>query len=550
MILAAGYGTRLAPLTDHVPKPLLPVDGQSLLDHAIASLVAAGIEEIAVNTHHLGQMIADRLAGRADSARFTLFPEQEILGTGGALDGAREFLARADHFVIHNGDVLCNADLGALLADHLTAGALATLLLCDWPEINSVAIDAEGSVRRVGGDSASDPADWTRLTYTGVGVFRRDLLADIGPGFSSLIDPLIRAKDLHPGRVRGFVQKGLSWSDLGTPARYLEALPGDEASPSGAVQVHRITGHGSQRRFWRLGGPDFSLVAMVSPAEDEEFERFCDIGRWLHAEGLGAPDILSANPVEKSVLMQDLGSESLFDLAARVNPGPLYEKVVDHLLLLQGRTDRARATCPAAVDRVLDRAVLRWETDYFRERFLAGHCGLKAAELADLTPEFEELATATGRQPLVLIHRDFQSQNIHLTGGQVGLVDFQGMRLGPIGYDIMSLVMDPYVDLPAALKAGLVERFCLATAGDHAPEELEAMTVSAGLQRIMQALGAFGFLGHVRGKTAFLAHIPRALDHLDFLLGEVGRIQEEGSSAQKNWLPAGGLPRLTRLVQS
>jgi len=145
------------------------------------------------------------------------------------------------------------------------------------------------------------------------------------------------------------------------------------------------------------------------------------------------------------------------------------------------------------------------------------------------------------------MHRDFQSQNIHLLDEAVRLIDFQGMRLGPLGYDIMSLVMDPYQDLPAELKEELLARFCVAADSELSPGQVRAMTVAAGLQRLMQALGAFGFLGHVKGKPAFLQHIPRAVAHLCWLLRELDKIQKEGTPEEKQWLPS-AMPTLVRLV--
>jgi aminoglycoside/choline kinase family phosphotransferase/choline kinase len=557
MILAAGYGTRLAPLTDHVPKPLLPVNGRTLLDHAIAALDRAGVRDVAVNTHHLGPLIGRHLAARPDASRFAIFHEPEILGTGGALDGARDFLAGGDHFLVHNGDVISDADLKALVDGHLRSGALATLLLADWPPVNSVAVTAEGAVARIGPALAGDDPAWRRLTYTGIGVFRREILQDIGPGFSSLIDPLVRAKDRQPGSVRGLAPDGLGWSDLGTPARYLAALDGDEeggGEAGGHLQVRRLTGHGSDRRFWRLEGQGFSLVAMASPAEDPEFQRFVAVGRWLHERGLGAPALLNVSEQENTLVMQDVGRRSLYLLAtsagaAEAERDRAYEEVVDHLLLLQAATDRAAEECPLAVDRRLAHEDLRWETGYFRERFLQGHCGLAGQDLAGLDGEFEELARAVARQPLVLLHRDFQSQNIHLQDGAVKVLDFQGMRLGPLGYDIMSLVMDPYVDLPRHLRLRLRARFCRGAGSGHQPDALQAMALGAGLQRIMQALGAYGFLGHVKGKTHFLDHVPAALSGLRSLLDELQTAAEEATPETAPWLPAGGMPRLTALVR-
>jgi MurNAc alpha-1-phosphate uridylyltransferase len=349
-ILAAGYGSRgwrHSPIT--YPSPCLPVGGETLLDRAAAALTAAGCETIGVNTHHLAPMISDHLARqeRAD-ADFLIFYEPEILGTGGALHGARALLSSApSDFLLHNGDVICGADLAQLMDEHRRTGALATLLLVDHPAINSVAVDGAGAVRRIGGDGGGDDAAWERLTYTGIGIFRRELLQDIGPGFSSLIDPLVRAKDGRPGSVRGVTQESLNWSDLGTPARYLAALPEAPASAAAGMRVEAITGHGSDRRFWRLAVRGHSLVAMVSHPSDEEFERYVQVARWLHREDLGGPRILAANPDEKSALMEDLGDDSLLNRAARGQDlEESYRQVLRHLLALQAHTQRARISCP------------------------------------------------------------------------------------------------------------------------------------------------------------------------------------------------------------
>jgi len=116
------------------------------------------------------------------------------------------------------------------------------------------------------------------------------------------------------------------------------------------------------------------------------------------------------------------------------------------------------------------------------------------------------------------MHRDFQSQNILFQDGLVRLVDFQGLRAGPLTYDVMSLLRDSYVDLGSDLREELLEyyRGQLAAAGgpDLDRDELRAMTVVAGLQRNMQALGAFSFLSRVKGKTHFRRYIPLGIRHL------------------------------------
>lgn len=533
MILAAGYGTRLAPVTDHVPKPLLPVDGQTLLDRIIGGFDLVGIRDIGLNVHHLADQIAEHIDHRADSGRFDLFREEEILGTGGALHGARDFLSGSPAFLLYNGDVLCDADLAGLVMDHRRSGALATLLLVDWPAVNSVTLSEYGSISSIADLPRPNP-DGRALTYAGIGVFARELLDDIGPGFSSLIDPLVRAIATDPGSVRGHVPENPGWSDLGTLARYLDAqsdvlptTPTKRVAPG--LILERITGHGSDRKFWRLGKDEWSAVAMVTPPEDAEFDRFVSVAGFLKHHDLGAPTLLSVAEDDHTLLMEDLGSDSLYSLvqaegfeSERV--AELYRLAVDRLVELQAVSRTAMTECPLAVDRSLDYDGLRWETSYFQHRFLEGHLGLDPTGLDHLESEFHQLAEMVAASPGGLIHRDFQSQNILAVDGRIGLVDFQGMRLGPMGYDLASLIYDPYVRMPEHLRNDLVERFAAGGKSGVPPQEIRQMVQMAGLQRVMQALGAYGFLGQVRGKRGFLSHIPAAIAILKELLGETGNI--------------------------
>ena len=318
-ILAAGFGSRLAPITEHLPKPLLTVGGATLLDHAVAALDRAGIKNIAVNSHHLGSLVENHVVGRSDASRFQLFPEKEIQGTGGALHGARTFLEEADYFVVFNGDVLCDVDLSALIGVHIENQALATLLLVDRPNINTVHLNADQSIIHIEGAGPLEeaPAEGNGLTYTGIGVFSRRILEDIGPGFSSLIAPLVRAMAIKSDCVKGLAPSGIFWDDLGTLPRLLHAAQDIDDDParyswlqntpnlvSPPMHMTRITGHGSDRHFWRLATVGWAAIAMQSPADDEEFTRQLSIGKFLHDKELGSAQVFSADEAAKVLLDQ------------------------------------------------------------------------------------------------------------------------------------------------------------------------------------------------------------------------------------------------------
>ena len=555
MILAAGLGTRLRPLTDTTPKPLVQLGGRTLLARIAARLHGAGARRLAVNAHHLPQRIADASQALDGFDEIRVFLEPEILGTAGGIANAREFFRGEPHVLLHNGDVDIAADadtdLGALVADHLATGAAATLLLADWPAVNTVLLGGDGVVRDVGGRAGSAARDGDRsLTYTGVAVLSARFLDDLPDGPGSLADALLSRIGCEPGAVRGVAPAGLRWSDLGTPGRYLEALlalddPADADAVAAAVaalpvvraggwegaEVARLAPEGSDRGFWRLRRGAASAVLMKDRPCDPEFDRAVAVAAFLHAQDLGGAAVLGADREDGAALLEDLGDDSLHRLAHApgADRAALYGPVVDLLAALQSRGTARSAACPAVRDRVFGREDLLAETAYFSRRFLLEDRGLPAAALAGLDAEFAALADAVAAQPRALMHRDFQSRNILVRDGRVRLVDVQGMRLGPWAYDLMSLLRDAYVDLDDGLRAALLDRFARASAaaGGPAPSrstDLHRDATLAGLQRVMQALGAFAFLSNVKGKKAFRTHIPLAWNHLHDLLADADRL--------------------------
>lgn len=306
---------------------------------------------------------------------------------------------------------------------------------------------------------------------------------------------------------------------------------------SGDLRAARLTGHGSDRAFWRLGEGGRTAILMQTTAVDPEFERFLAIGTFLHEEQLGGPEILAVDKGARAVLLEDLGDDTLYRLVlgetgvSSPTTGPaatpvtatiantdLYRQVIDLLVELQTRGTVAAARCPLATGRRFDYDTLRGETDYFRRRFLGDFARVPAAERDALDDEFHRLATAVLAQPVVLMHRDFQSQNILIKDGCVRLVDFQGMRRGPLAYDLMSLLRDSYVALDPSLRADLEDHYRRRLADRGGPaldrEELRVMAILAGLQRNLQALGAFAFLSLVKGKEWFGDYVPLGLRHV------------------------------------
>ncbi|MFO7582569.1 N-acetylmuramate alpha-1-phosphate uridylyltransferase MurU [Guyparkeria sp.] len=219
MILAAGRGERLRPLTDHTPKPLIDVGGRPLIEHHLERLAAAGIERVVINLAHLGEQIRAHLG---DGRRWGLSLEYSVEGDRAetALETAGGIRHALDHlsstFLLVNGDVLTDIDYQDLVqrAAGLPIHCHAHLVLVDNPSHHpegDFALDAVGRL-------AMDAID--RCTYSGVGLYRREMFADLEPGRRAL-GPLLR-EGIAAGRVCGERHRG-DWLDVGTQERLAEA---------------------------------------------------------------------------------------------------------------------------------------------------------------------------------------------------------------------------------------------------------------------------------------------------------------------------------------
>jgi mannose-1-phosphate guanylyltransferase len=234
MLLSAGRGVRFRPVTEQIPKPLIPFLNVPLIDAHIASLAAAGVSEIGVNLHHLGDQIEGHLRDRpADSPKLHFFREPILLGTAGALANAAVFLSGGD-FLVVNADAAIFPDVAGLMARHRESGRAATLLVTENRDPDRYTpLQAEGD--RITGFGGSTPRP---LLFTGVSVVSPRLLPRIPAGERALVedlwDPLLREGKEEIGWV---LHEG-PFADLGRPRDLLraslEALERGGPFPAGA----------------------------------------------------------------------------------------------------------------------------------------------------------------------------------------------------------------------------------------------------------------------------------------------------------------------------
>ena len=225
MILAAGLGTRLRPLTDALPKPLLPVAGTPLIVWNLLLLRKHGIREVIINLHYLGDLIEKELGdGSTWDMSLAYSHEWTLLGTGGGIKQAQWFFGN-EPFLVLNGDTLLELDLGDLMARHREGGGLATMVLREDPEADqwgAVEIDERQHVMRIVGRGRSAASSLGKRMFAGVHVIDPRLLDRVPYGReSSIIDAYVDEIE-RGGIVLGYTMDGY-WSDIGTPERYAGA---------------------------------------------------------------------------------------------------------------------------------------------------------------------------------------------------------------------------------------------------------------------------------------------------------------------------------------
>jgi hypothetical protein len=288
--------------------------------------------------------------------------------------------------------------------------------------------------------------------------------------------------------------------------------PGDEA-------LTLLAQGGSDRKFYRALTDRGAFVVMTAPGFRYELRAFLDVGAYLHGCEAGVPEIIARDDDGQLVLLEDVGDDSLYAIlqrtADRGQVMDLYRQVLTALARLQMKATPQMRTCNYLKNRSFGYEALRWETDYFTECFLRGYCGIDIEQESELDDDLHSLAEAVAAEPRYFMHRDFQSKNIHFKDGRVRIIDFQTATCGLLQYDLASLLKDAYAPLSPAERQELLGFYVQELADAWGlvldADAFTSMFHRAGLQRTMQALGAFAFLSMRKGKSEFVQYIPAGL---------------------------------------
>ncbi len=238
MILAAGLGTRLRPLTSEKPKPLVPIGNIPIINLLIQYLKGHGIHEIIVNAHHHYQQLIDHLdRGKPFGINIDVKVEPEILGTGGGIKNTEDFWD-TDPFIVINSDILTNIDLNRAYDEHRRNKNLVTLVLHDYKAFNQILIDENQNILDIAPESSPD-----RLAFTGIHIIEPEVLNHIPKGnFSNIID-CYRVLIQSGKPIRAHLSQGHYWRDIGTVESYMlankESLKDDPFHMGPGCRTHK-----------------------------------------------------------------------------------------------------------------------------------------------------------------------------------------------------------------------------------------------------------------------------------------------------------------------
>ena len=305
--------------------------------------------------------------------------------------------------------------------------------------------------------------------------------------------PIMHAPTTRSAQLRNFVAK---------------QLPGAAASPEPA------SSDASFRSYWRVRSRDRTRIVMDAPPDLEDVRAWLDIGARLRRAGLHAPEVFAVDADRGFVLMEDLGTRTYLPELNDATAAALYRPALNALLRMQRDVD------PGDLP-TFDASRTIPEMELLGPWFLERHLGFEPAyeEWNVIEQAFRLLADSADEQPRRFMHRDFHSRNLLVTEERSpGIVDFQGAMLGPVTYDLASLLRDCYIVWPSERVDAWVE-------GHRARLVEEGVTnVDAarfrrwfdliGLQRHIKVLGIFSRLWYRDGKAGYLADLPRVFAYV------------------------------------
>jgi len=298
-----------------------------------------------------------------------------------------------------------------------------------------------------------------------------------------------------------------------------------------SIELAPLEGRGSDRTFYRLtwDRKDSAILIHYDPKRVEN-TYYADIAIFLRSIDVPAPRLIRHDPADCLIAMEDLGDTDLWSLrnAPWKTRRTLYQKTLTIIYNLHCFPEKDFPSARVRLMEGFSPDLYRWERDYFKDYFIRGVCGIELEPFLEeaLESELSILAERVAATRHSLIHRDLQSQNVMIRDGEPFLIDFQGMRFGSPFYDLGSLLCDPYVDLSVSDRDELLSFYYGLSKWNFDWDTFQKTFWEVSAQRLMQALGAYGFLGLKKGLRAYLEHIPSGLLNLRLATSHVSTLPQ------------------------
>jgi len=534
LILAAGLGTRLFPFTQQRPKPLFTISGRPLIDTIIRKLEDFGCKEIMINTHHLHKKIEAFIQTQHYAIPVHTRYEPTILGTGGGIKNSENFFG-GNPFLVINSDIITDINLKTVYDFHMGHNHPVTLALCDYPEFNTVSLNKKEFIigfRKKILKNCSNPIK--ELAFTGIHIIDPEIFNLIPQNeFSDIIDIYIDMLAENK-RIKAFVINRQCFKDIGTPESYRNAAMEDMAKKTfekknpdklnHQIIKTRLQGDGSDRKWYRFYSTEKNLImadhGIKCSDEISETDSFILIGRHLYSQGIPVPEIYLHDTFSGLVFMEDLGDTNLHtDIIDKDKAGILlsYKRIIDSIIKMNISAGKGFKTAWTHQSPFYDmNLILEKECRYFVVSFLNNYLNM-GVDYEDFISEFEFIANKALQHPIIgFMHRDMQSRNIMVKNKTFYFIDFQGGRIGPIQYDLASLLIDPYVNLPCNIQNDLLDYAIqkLTNFINFDENKFRITQKYCSIARNLQILGAFGYLVRVKSKKWFEQYIPPAVKTL------------------------------------
>lgn len=301
-------------------------------------------------------------------------------------------------------------------------------------------------------------------------------------------------------------------------------------------KIEPASSDASFRRYFRITLPDRQLIVMDAPPDKENIQPFLKVAEILANSKVNVPEIFHKNLGDGFLVLEDFGTQCYLDELTAANAEQLYGAAFDCLLTLQRNTDVNNHDLPR-----YDEALLRRELGIFIEWFIDKRLDLELND--DVWDKVcAALVQSALAQPLVCVHRDYHSRNLMvLEHGSPGVIDFQDAVIGPVTYDLVSLLRDCYIAWPQDRVDGWINEYHqrLTNAGIITCNlaEFTRWFDLMGMQRHLKAIGIFSRLDIRDGKTGYLKDIPRTLDYVLAQCRNYAEFSEFGEFLDKHVLP-------------